>query len=115
MGIKDFFNKIVGKFDSDHIEDTTGKIGRASGLADEAIETVSGKDSDLFVKTLGAGTKMALIAGTLAGIIMPEITGVVAATAFVGTSLYKFYKELTQKAVLSTIQKDGLTSNGNTI
>ena len=115
MGIMDFFNKIAGKFDSDHIENTTGEIKRASNLADETVGAVSGKDADLLSKTLGAGTRAALAAGALTGIIMPEIAGIVAATAFVGTTLYRFYKGITQKAVLSTIQKDGLTPNGNPI
>ena len=115
MGIKDLLKKVADKFGPEKIDGTLGKVDHISDLTNDVIEAVSGEKSDLLASSLTAGTKAALAAAALAGVIAPAISGPIAASAFLGASLYKLYKGLTQKAACAAIENDGLTPVGKPI
>lgn len=115
MALTKLLKRISNKFDKNNLNKTVIDIEHVSGLTDRASEAISGERESLLTKTLSAGAKAALAAGSFASMIAPEITGVVAATAFVGASLYKLYKDSIQKETLKAMAGDGLVPCGKAI
>ena len=110
MSLKDLLNKFNPHVTPQSVQNTAFSIDRASQAVGHVAENVS--DSGLLGKIVKTGTSAALAAGYLSSIIMPQLTAGVAAVAFLGASVYRYFSEKSQQAARAAILQNGLTPSG---